>query len=458
MKKLEVEDKIRSSEVREVLGKSPGWLITWGTTIIFVIVIMAIVLSFVISYPDIITGRITITTETPPAKLIAKSSGKLSLLVKDTSWVNKGEYLAYIQNSANPVSIELFRKSLNHFKQLADDPSELEQQSAQQLLSQEFELGDVQGAFIRYKNTCLDYALFKKLNTKNKQIHSIDKQLQAYRELNEILLGKMKIVQRELVIADRKYKSDSLLNKEVIISGSDMDVTERYVLDTRRSNEMSKQEIIQNRLKIEELEQHRHILETEIQQEENKLNAHLKNTFDELLKDFRNWEERYVFKAPFSGEVSFFNYWHNNQFIAPGDELASVVDKNSDHIFGRLYVSTESFGKVRKGQSVRILLDSYHFSEYGSVKGTVAAISAVNRNNAYLIYVELKDRLNTSYNKKIEFKQEMQGAAEIITDDLSVIERFTYSLRNTFKQRKKDRLQKEPTKTTAKEDETDSNM
>ena len=38
----------------------------------------------------------------------------------------------------------------------------------------------------------------------------------------------------------------------------------------------------------------------------------------------------------------------------------------------------------------------------------------------------------TSYNKDIEFKQEMRGAAEIITEDLRLIERFFYQFREVL--------------------------
>ena len=37
-----------------------------------------------------------------------------------------------------------------------------------------------------------------------------------------------------------------------------------------------------------------------------------------------------------------------------------------------------------------------------------------------------------AYDKEIEFKQEMRGTAEIITEDLRLIERFFYQLKDVF--------------------------
>ncbi len=51
----------------------------------------------------------------------------------------------------------------------------------------------------------------------------------------------------------------------------------------------------------------------------------------------------------------------------------------------------------------------------------------------YLIDVELPKTLITSYNKIIDFKQEMRGIAEIVTEDLRLIERFFYQFREVYK-------------------------
>ena len=40
------------------------------------------------------------------------------------------------------------------------------------------------------------------------------------------------------------------------------------------------------------------------------------------------------------------------------------------------------------------------------------------------LQVEFPNGLKTNYGKKLEFGQEMQGSAEIITDDIRLIERF----------------------------------
>ena len=61
----------------------------------------------------------------------------------------------------------------------------------------------------------------------------------------------------------------------------------------------------------------------------------------------------------------------------------------------------------------------------------LSSISSVpNSDGFYLINVDLPNKMLTSYNKTIIFKQEMSGTTDIITEDLRLIERFFYQLRN----------------------------
>jgi response regulator RpfG family c-di-GMP phosphodiesterase len=49
-----------------------------------------------------------------------------------------------------------------------------------------------------------------------------------------------------------------------------------------------------------------------------------------------------------------------------------------------------------------------------------------------LLDVSLPNGINTSYDKKIEFQQEMIGNADIITEDLRLIERLFHQFKDIF--------------------------
>jgi hypothetical protein len=62
--------------------------------------------------------------------------------------------------------------------------------------------------------------------------------------------------------------------------------------------------------------------------------------------------------------------------------------------------------------------------------GAIDNISLIpDQEGFYRVDVNLPETLITSYNEEIEFKQEMTGTAEIITEDLRLLERFFYQFK-----------------------------
>ena len=77
------------------------------------------------------------------------------------------------------------------------------------------------------------------------------------------------------------------------------------------------------------------------------------------------------------------------------------------------------------------MLENYSYIEYGMLVGTVSNISLIpDADNFYFIDVSLNNELVTTYNKQLDFKHELFGQAEIITQDLRLIERVLNQLKN----------------------------
>jgi hypothetical protein len=82
---------------------------------------------------------------------------------------------------------------------------------------------------------------------------------------------------------------------------------------------------------------------------------------------------------------------------------------------------------------VNLKLDDFPDYEFGVIRGRVDHISNISDDKGtYIVDVIIPKELKTSYNKHIEFKQEMQGSADIITEDLRLLERFFYQFRNLY--------------------------
>ena len=104
---------LRSEDVQEILTRVPNWMIRWGNLLILGIIIMIFALTCFISYPDIVSTKIMVTTNVPPEKIVAKTTGRIEVIaVKNHAIVAKNTVLAIIENAANYKDVLLLKKCL----------------------------------------------------------------------------------------------------------------------------------------------------------------------------------------------------------------------------------------------------------------------------------------------------------------------------------------------------------
>ena len=111
-----------------------------------------------------------------------------------------------------------------------------------------------------------------------------------------------------------------------------------------------------------------------------------------------------------------------------------MVPSTSQQYTGRFRSGVKGIGKIAVGQAVRIRLDDYPYQEFGTLQGRVESVSAFSgRGGERLVLVALPAGLKTSSGKSILFATEMSGSADVITEDLRLLDRFFYKLRNLYR-------------------------
>ena len=94
--------ELRSEEVQEVMGQVPAWIVRWGITLLFLVVVALLVGSCFFKYPDVITADMTLTGQHPATAVVTRAAGKIQeLLVRDNRPVRQGDWLAVIENHAD---------------------------------------------------------------------------------------------------------------------------------------------------------------------------------------------------------------------------------------------------------------------------------------------------------------------------------------------------------------------
>lgn len=151
------------------------------------------------------------------------------------------------------------------------------------------------------------------------------------------------------------------------------------------------------------------------------------------MSEISIWEKKYILKSPINGVIAFTKYWSINQNVRIGERILTIIPEFKNELIGRVFLSTLGSGKVKSGQNVNIKFDSFPFTEYGMVRGVVKNRSRIPSENKYILEIAFPNGLKTNYNKELKFNQEMKGIAEVITEDISLLERLFLKLKNILK-------------------------
>jgi hypothetical protein len=161
--------EIHSAEMQEVIGRMPHWIISRGITLIFAVVIVLLAGTWFFTYPDVVSATITLTTQNPPAVIIAHGSGKLQyLLVKDGQIVAEGDYLGVLENTAELSNVLELKKKLPRLREFLGNFEPLKKID----LERHFILGEIQNSYEVFLKNYAGYLQFLKFSPKDVQQRS----------------------------------------------------------------------------------------------------------------------------------------------------------------------------------------------------------------------------------------------------------------------------------------------
>lgn len=307
------EIELRSEEVQEVMGQVPAWIIRWGITVLFAVVLSLLLGSYFFQYPEVVTTEMVLTSRQPVGKVVARSAGQISgLYAANGQEVKMGALLAVVENTARTEDVLRLKKLLVRYQ---EEPERL----SYYLLQEMWLLGDIQSTYM------------------------------------------------------------SLVSKEV------------SARDYRAS-------------------------------------------VGQLLAAIHTWEMTYGLVAPLDGRVQLLVQEAPNQYLSVGDVFARIVPEGDEGWIGRALLPLPRSGKVKKGQRVIVRFANFPDQEFGVIEGAVSSISLVPAEDNYMVEIVFPDGLTTNYGKLLPVSHEMKATAEIVTDDLRLIEHFFQPLKKILRE------------------------
>ena len=421
--------ELRSEEVQEILTKVPHWMIRWGNMLFLILIVLLLLISWLIKYPDVIASEATITTQIPPQKEFAKTTGTLdAILVKDHQYVTAKQPLAIIENTANYQDVFQLKSIIDTIA-ISNSGFKFPMDSIPILF-----LGEIEAQYALFENSYVQYQLNKELQPYSNEALANQYSISELNRRLRTLKAQKDINKTELVFKEKEVQRNELLFEKGVISAQDFENKQLEYAQARRNYQNFESSISQLREAISNAQKTSKGTEINRVKEEMTLLKTVIQSFNQLKKAIRDWEYRYVLQSNIEGKVSFLNVWNTNQTVNQGDLVFTIIPKESSSFVAKLKTPVQNSGKIKTGQGVNIKLLNYPDSEFGVLQGHIKNISLIpNNEGLYVIDVELPKKLITSHKKEIEFRQEMQGIAEIITEDLRLIERFFYQLKDVFK-------------------------
>jgi len=423
----------RSDQVKEILGQAPNWVIQWGISVVLVIVVIFIAGSALLSYNDIIPARVTITSENPPAHLTAKASGKLTSIFVDAGQkVEADQVLAVIENTANFEDVQLLKEKLDNFI-----PNVSDFDSLNYTFPPKLKLGPIQTAYNAFRAQYLTYLNYAIFNEDKNQASNIELQLNTVRNRLQNSQNQLEYYKTELANAKTRYEKFKRLYANQSVSEREFKDQENLYLGSQRAYEGLLSSIQNDRNSILALQNSLRQASVGDKSSEISTDQNLEQAKQDLENQILQWEQQFLLKSPIKGEVTVFDIWSQYQNVNVGQDLFTVIPDEIEGIIGRVSIPVQNSGKIKIGQTVLIKLDSYPYQEWGSLRGEIINISGVPQLSTqggpamYIAYLKV-DSLNSSFEKPIDFKQEMEGTAEIVVEELTVMQRIFYQLREVF--------------------------
>ncbi len=413
-----------SMYTQDLLARPPAWLLRWGGTLIFSALVTMLILSWVIKYPEVIKAEVTLTTSEPALALIAKQDGQLHWLKSsEQGTVAQSEIIAVIDNPARLDDVKQLKQWL------LKHPSN--QSDAQ--LPVGLTLGDIQQSYAQFEKLLNQYHFFiaqNDLATKTRDNRQQKQQLHTLLQHYDTQLATLTQQQRLL---EKKRRRNEKLQRKSLVAANTLDEVDIELLNNRSQQERIATTASQSRLELLNLQSQLNDDTTQYQTKAQQYKVQLSEARQNLNAAISNWEQRYLLQSPINGSLTYVNYWSEHQFVKAGDEVVTVVPQTDQPILAKIKMPMENSGKVKTGQTVLIKLAGYPYQEYGQLETTVHSISLVPREQQYTLQAKLPNTLTTSFKKPLKFSQEMSGSAEIITEDLRLIERFFYNIVNIFR-------------------------
>jgi HlyD family secretion protein len=416
--------ELRAEEVQELLARPPRWLLRWGITVVFLILLGILAGAWAIHYPDLVSASFKLTASNTPKAVLTHTDGKIvRLFVRDGQTVPVGAPLAYLESTARHEEVLQLATELRTAWAVVQR-GDLE--GLQRIgLATYHQLGELQGAYQTFEQARIRLRAYLTGGFYGQKKAILWQELGDLESLTRQIQHQRVLQGRDVALAQEEYEAQQRLAAQKVIAGLELKREESKNISRQLAYQQTTTVLINQTMA--QRAKRKEILELDKQVGEER--DQFLQALNTLLSATETWQAKYILRAPVGGRVYFSGVVQENQSVGVAEKLFYVAPPSADYV-GELHVPQRNAGKVQVGQEVIIKFAGFPYAEFGTVRGRITAIADIPfKDSVFLARVSLPTGLKTSYGKSLAYRTGMTASAEVITADSRLVEKLFYQLR-----------------------------
>lgn len=422
---LPSDDGMLSAEAEEMLGQAPGWLIRWGNAVTLAALVAGLGVSYLVSYPDTVTGSAIVSSEQAPIRIALSRPGRVAqVLVTEKDSVHSGTTLFVMGGAAQYDDIGLVKSWVTSH---GWTPARLSVGPPPVSLS----LGEVGVPYARLRAALTGWASYNAESYYDVREQSQAFQADAQRGLQETLRRELKLSGDELTIVRAELARARALFERDVISAADVTRAEQAVITQERL--LAQAELAVKRGASEGVQASESVAasrrdrQTALQDLEREVAIAASGVADAVTI----WEEEHVIEAPSGGLLTFLRPVQPGDYLPAGEPFAAVVSGGATTRV-RAVLRTESAAQVRPGQPVQVRVDGFPATEFGHIEGEIEDVALAPSDEGYSVTVRLRNGLTTSTGVTLPLRQESPAEVQITLREASLLNRMLGQIAEVF--------------------------
>lgn len=271
--------------------------------------------------------------------------------------------------------------------------------------------------------------LKSQLEEKKAQMDVLDGQIVKAEKEKDTIQAELTRIERLLPNVQERIEKKKILVDQKLMARLAFLEQEEELINLQEQKNVQVKKMAETEANIESLkkEKQQYLAEFDknIMQELTENRKQLESYQQELIK-YEEALKRTIVKAPLSGYVQQLVYHTKGGVVETAKPIMNIVPENYK-LEAEVHILNKDIGFVRAGQEAEIKIDSFPFTKYGTITGTIRNISgdAIQDEKLGLVFnarLDLKDNKIKADGQVIQLKPGMSVTAEIKTGKRRVIE------------------------------------